>query len=183
MSLFTPTRTDRVGLKYLQYYKPHNVYHPGIDFNFGIGNQDEGQSVVAPTWAIVEYVSPNGYNGGLGNYVVLRHPTHGVWTRFLHLEKVFCKAGEKLAPEQLFALLGDTGTTSAHLHFEVLNQKGLDFIRDYYRPYGRYPTGLSRNRVAEMFLDPAKWLRESEHPLPPRPKRVSANSARAKMSL
>lgn len=161
-----PTRTDRTGLKFLQFYPRHNVFHPGIDFNYGIGDSDFGQPVIPPTWGITVYVSPRGTNGGLGNYLVLYHPHLKAWTRYLHLEGIFVTVGQKTPPKQPMALLGDSGTDNSHLHFEVLNERGLAFIRDFRRPYGRYPTGLSKQKVASMWLDPIRWIKENEHPLP-----------------
>lgn len=167
--LDTPTRTDRVGLHFLEYYAPHNVFHCGIDYNWGIGNQDEGQPVIPHTWGIVEYaglVSNGDMNGGLGNYLVLYYPHLNRWARFLHLEKILVKVGDKTPPKQAIALLGHTGTTSAHLHCEVLNQKGRDYIRNWWRPYGHYPSGLSKQAVASMWEDPDAFIRNNNHPVP-----------------
>src|ERR671917_76922 len=109
--LDTPTRTDRVGLGFLAYYPAHKVYHPGIDRNWGpYGNDDFGQPVIPHTWGIVEYVSPEGYNGGLGNYLVLYYPHLKRWARFLHLEKIIVKVGQKTPPKQTIAYLGSSGT-------------------------------------------------------------------------
>lgn len=164
MSLPSPTRTDRVGLSFGEYYAPHDCFHPGIDFNWGVGNQDLNQPVIAVTHGVVEYVSPQGYNGGLGNYVVIYHPWHGVWTRYLHLEKVFVTVGEMVVPDQVIALLGDEGTTSAHLHFEVLNWLGLSYIKDLSRPYGRYPRGLPLKQMLEKWIDPIAFLETNSQP-------------------
>lgn len=162
-----PTRFEenRTGLRFLQHYAPHNVYHSGVDYNFGYGNQDKGQLVITPTIGVVEYVSPRGTNGGLGNYIVIYHPNFGVWTRFLHLDSICVSIGQVLQRGQAIGTLGDSGTTSAHLHAECLNAKGLQFIKDYWRPYGRYPSGLSKQAVASMFIDFHRWVIENNHPL------------------
>lgn len=162
--LYIPTRTNKYGLKYLEYYPQHNVWHPGVDYNYGYGDDDRGQPVICPTWGVVEYVSPEGLNGGLGNYLVIYHPWHGVWTRYLHLETITVTVGQKVAPNQLIGTLGKTGTLSAHLHFEVLNYEGLLYVKHWGRPYGRYPTGLTKQEVAVLFRDPMTWLEESQHP-------------------
>lgn len=164
--LLYPTRLDsnRTGNGYLTYYAQHRVFHPGVDFNWGpSANADRGQPVFSPTWGIVEFVSPVGTNGGLGNYLVIDHPGLGVWTRYLHLDRIVVRRGDRIAPGQPIGMLGDSGTTSSHLHFEVLNQIGLDFIRRWHRPYGRYPVGLRKDEVASMFLDPIRWIEQSEH--------------------
>lgn len=164
-----PTKFDpkRYGNTYLQFYSIHDVFHPGADFNYGFGNDDKGQNVCAPTWGYVEYVSPIGFNGGLGNYIVLYHPHNGAWTRYLHLDQTFVRIGQKVAPGEVIGLLGATGTTSAHLHFEVLTYEGLCWIRDYYRPYGRYPEGMQKKEVASLWKDPILWLETEKHYIGP----------------
>jgi murein DD-endopeptidase MepM/ murein hydrolase activator NlpD len=162
-----PTRWDRFGLKYLQYWKPHDVFHCGVDYNWGIGNQDLGQPVWTPTYGVVEYVSPYGHNGGLGNYVVVYHPWHAVWTRYLHLDRMDCSIGQILERKGAIGTLGKTGSSYAHLHFEVLNHEGHQFIKHWNRPYGRYPSGLSKSKVASMFLDPITWIETNDHPKSP----------------
>jgi len=164
--LLYPTRfqTARTGNKFLDYYAPHDVFHPGVDFNWGLTrNADKGQPIFAPTWGIVEYVSPVGTNGGLGNYLVIKHPGLAVWTRYLHMDSITVNAGGRVAPGQTIGFLGDTGTVSAHLHMEVLNYKGLAFIRDARRPYGGYPVGVAKDEVAAMFVDPMKFIGENDH--------------------
>lgn len=173
-----PTRTDRTGLRFLQYHPAGNVWHCGIDFNWGpSANADKGQPVLCPTWGIVEYVSPDGFNGGLGLYVVIRHPHNGpAWTRYLHLDSVSVKVGQKVAPNEQIATLGSSGTATAHLHFEVLNENGLEFIREWKRPYGRYPTGMNKSFVAQRWLDPHLWLLTQKHyvaPDPPKPSKLT----------
>jgi len=39
--------TPHRGLTWLQWYGAHNVYHPGQDLNFGVGNDDKGAEVKA----------------------------------------------------------------------------------------------------------------------------------------
>lgn len=155
---YYPMKTDRAGLKYLQYYKSHNVYHPGIDFNWGTGNQDKGMPVFSPSWGVVEYVSSRLFNGGLGLYIVIYHPWEGVWTRYLHCDTSTVKIGQKVAPLQQIATVGNTGTSSSHLHFEVLTYDGLKWIKQWHRPYGRYPAGLPKKTVMEYWIDPIPWL-------------------------
>lgn len=157
-----PTRFDAFGNKFLDYYAPHDVYHPGVDYNYGKpANADLGQEIVACADGFVVYVSPPGDNGGLGQYLVMSHPDYGasgVWTRHLHLQAVLVSAGQFVKEGERIALLGDSGTATAHDHFEVMNERGLAFIRDYKVPYGRYPSGLSRAAVASMWLDPVRWV-------------------------
>ena len=161
-----PTRHEakRFGLRYLQYFPRQNVFHPGVDYNYGVGDQDKGQEVLSPTWGVVEYVSERGTNGGLGNYIVIRHPHNGpAWTRYLHLDSTEVLQGQTVAPGQLIGRLGDSGTDNAHLHFEVLTQKGIDWIKGHYRPYGKYPIGVKKKTVSELWMDPMEWIETQNH--------------------
>jgi len=167
-----PTRFDgrKTGNGFLAYYGGHNVYHPGVDFNWGANaNADKGQDVVAIASGVVVYVSPRGTNGGLGNYLVIHHPRLNVWTRCLHLDDVVVRAGDEVRQGQLVGFLGDSGTTSSHLHAEVLNAQGLAWIRDWRRPYGRYPEGLPKAVVAAMWLDPLRFIETTTEPAQPHP--------------
>jgi len=162
-----PTRFTALGNRFQEYYAPHRVYHPGVDYNFGPSpNADLGQDIVAAADGTVVYVSPAGTNGGLGLYVVMHHPDYGVWTRHMHLDAVFVVPGQFVKEGERIAAVGNSGTTTAHDHFEVLNEKGLAFIRDWSRPYGRYPTGLSKQAVGSMWLDPVRWVETAKPVLP-----------------
>jgi murein DD-endopeptidase MepM/ murein hydrolase activator NlpD len=170
MPLPNPTRTDRVGLKFLEYYKPHAVWHPGTDFNWGpLPNSDKGQPVTSPASGVVAYASPKGTNGGLGNYCVVYHPKLAVWTRYLHLDAIAVRPAQIVSQGQLLGHLGNSGPSTAHLHFEVVNAKGFEWVKNWHRPYGRYPSGLGKKEVASMWIDPVKWLKENTEspPLPP----------------
>lgn len=158
-TLFDP---NREGYGFLQ-KTDKGLFHPGVDYNNGYGDQDRGQEVWAPTWGTVEYVSPIGTNGGLGNYFVLCHPHNNAWTRYMHLEKIIVHIGETVYPKQICAYLGDTGTVSSHLHSEALTAEGIEFIKNYHRPYGRYSGGLSQDQVLRYWKDPIQWIETENH--------------------
>lgn len=58
--------SKQAGNRYLQYYKPHNVFHPGEDLNSGTGNMDLGQPVKSTINGIVRYI---GNDAGWGNHI------------------------------------------------------------------------------------------------------------------
>lgn len=61
----------------------------------------------------------SGWNGGYGNYIVIRHP-NGVQTLYAHNNQNFVGVGEYVSAGQTIAAMGNTGrSTGPHLHFEV----------------------------------------------------------------
>jgi len=147
------------GLKYLDYYPAHKVFHPGADLNAGTGNQDLGNTVVAPIDGEVEYVSPLGRsNGGFGNFIILYHPQYGIWTRYAHLRNFNVKVGERVNENEKIAEVGSSGTTYAHLHFEVFNDKCFELQKAHWRKFAYYPSNKSRQWVQEHYLDPLAFI-------------------------
>lgn len=61
----------------------------------------------------------SGWNGGYGNYIVIRHP-NGVQTLYAHNNSNLVGVGEYVQAGQQIATMGNTGrSTGPHLHFEV----------------------------------------------------------------
>lgn len=59
------------------------------------------------------------WNGGYGNYVVIKHP-NGVQTLYSHFGGVLVGVGQEVVQGQVLGYIGMTGkTTGPHLHFEV----------------------------------------------------------------
>lgn len=60
-----------------------------------------------------------GWNGGYGNYVVIKH-ANGVQTLYAHASSVSVSVGDTVELGEVIARVGLTGqTTGPHLHFEV----------------------------------------------------------------
>lgn len=89
--------------------------HNGIDFGAPIGTQ-----VYAALGGVVTLVrGDNGWNGGYGNYAVIKH-SNGVQTLYAHLDSVLVDQGQNVSKGQSIARSGNTGqSTGPHLHFEV----------------------------------------------------------------
>jgi murein DD-endopeptidase MepM/ murein hydrolase activator NlpD len=85
--------------------------HYGIDLAAG-----EGRAVTAAARGVVVHA---GWAHGHGLAVEIRH-SGDLTTRYSHLSRVFCTAGDAVEQGDLVGLVGSTGrTTGAHLHFEV----------------------------------------------------------------
>ena len=61
----------------------------------------------------------SGWNGGYGNYVVIKH-ANGAQTLYAHLSTVYASVGEQVGSGEQIGIIGNTGkSTGIHLHFEV----------------------------------------------------------------
>lgn len=61
----------------------------------------------------------SGWNGGYGNYIVVRH-SNGTQTLYAHLSQNYVGVGAWVAAGETIGAMGNTGrSTGTHLHFEV----------------------------------------------------------------
>ena len=92
--------------------KGASTYHKGIDWAI-----PSGSAVCASSGGTVTRA---GWGSGYGYVVYIQHPD-GKQTRYGHLSKVLCKAGQTVKQGEKIALSGNTGvSTGPHLHFEIL---------------------------------------------------------------
>lgn len=79
----------------------------------------EGTPIRAASGGKVIVSLASGYNGGYGQYVVIRH-SNGVQTLYAHLSQNEVSVGESVEAGQIIGRMGNTGrSTGPHLHFEV----------------------------------------------------------------
>jgi murein DD-endopeptidase MepM/ murein hydrolase activator NlpD len=85
--------------------------HEGMDISNRVGTQ-----VIAPGSGMI---SDTGNDLSHGKFVVISHG-FGMTTRYIHLNKVLVRAGQKVNRGDKVAELGTSGkTTGPHLHYEV----------------------------------------------------------------
>lgn len=90
----------------------------GVDLAAATGTQ-----ILAAASGQVIISRPSGWNGGYGNYIVIKHP-NGTQTLYAHLSANHVSTGEWVTKGQLIGLMGNTGkSTGPHLHFEVRGAK------------------------------------------------------------
>jgi len=78
-----------------------------------------GTAVYAAASGEVVIARMGGWNGGYGNYIVIRH-SGGVQTLYAHLNSVQVSPGQQVSAGQTIGSIGSTGrSTGPHLHFEV----------------------------------------------------------------
>jgi LysM repeat protein len=64
-----------------------------------------------------------GWNGGYGNYIVIKH-ANGTQTLYSHNNVNYVSAGDKVKQGEVIGTVGATGkVTGAHLHFEIRGAK------------------------------------------------------------
>ncbi len=86
----------------------------GVDLAGG-----SGSTIRAAAAGEVIVAKAAGWNGGYGNYIVIRHG-NGVQTLYAHLSSVSIAPGDYVAQGQTIGGMGNTGkSTGTHLHFEV----------------------------------------------------------------
>jgi murein DD-endopeptidase MepM/ murein hydrolase activator NlpD len=127
--------------------------HLGIDYGAPVGTPVQaigsGRVLVA------------GHKAGEGNYVQLRH-SGGYETMYLHLSKMFVRAGEQVEIGKIIGLVGSTGlSTGPHLDFRFL-QRGQYKNFEHLGLPPADPVG-KENR-AEFQTVREKWLPLLEHP-------------------
>ena len=86
-------------------------FHSGID----IANSS-GVKIKAAGGGIVTYA---GYNGGYGNFIIIKHG-YGYESLYAHNRRLLVKRGDQVSKGDIIAEMGSTGrSTGPHLHFEV----------------------------------------------------------------
>jgi LysM repeat protein len=78
-----------------------------------------GMAIRAAAAGEVIVSKSSGWNGGYGNYIVVRH-SNGTQTLYAHLSANYVGVGAWVAAGETIAAMGNTGrSTGTHLHFEV----------------------------------------------------------------
>lgn len=92
----------------------------------GASTNHKGIDFAAPTGTAI-YAAADGtvttarYSGNAGNLVIINHG-NGLQTYYMHCNKIFVKAGQKVTKGQNIAEVGTTGnSTGPHLHFQVMS--------------------------------------------------------------
>jgi len=86
----------------------------GVDLGAG-----SGTPVLAAASGEVIVSKGSGWNGGYGNYIVVKH-ANGTQTLYAHLSKNAVGVGARVSAGEVIGYVGSTGrSTGPHLHFEV----------------------------------------------------------------
>jgi LysM repeat protein len=82
-----------------------------------------GTSLLAAADGQVIIARFGGWNGGYGNYIVIRHP-NGTQTLYAHASRIDVSAGDTVNQGDIIGAVGSTGkSTGPHVHFEIRGAK------------------------------------------------------------
>ena len=148
-SQFNPRRLNPVTKKITS--------HNGIDFAVSRGTPvlsiGEGEVVIAR------------YSGSAGNFIAIRHGRQYT-TRYMHMDKILVKAGQKVKKGDQIGLSGNTGrSTGPHLHYELhIDGKPVNPLTATL-PVSEGLTGKSKTTFLAQFKEVKnKLLFENEQP-------------------
>ncbi|BFM49055.1 peptidoglycan DD-metalloendopeptidase family protein [Marinomonas sp. THO17] len=131
----------------------HRAPHNGVDLATPVGTK-----ILATGDGVVTRVASHKY---AGKYIVIDY-TGPYGARYLHLNKILVKKGQKVKRGQVIALSGNTGrTTGAHLHYE-LHVRG----RPVNPMTAKIPTAQSvpSEQMPEYEASVARWIDMMSHP-------------------
>lgn len=95
--------------------------HNGVDIG-----APEGTNILAAAAGEVIISRTGGWNGGYGNYIVIRH-SNGTQTLYAHNSANYVSAGNRVEQGEVIGAVGHSGSVSGptgnHLHFEIRGAK------------------------------------------------------------
>lgn len=156
------------GYTFLDYDPSFGAYHPGEDYNWSEhqgGNEDLGQDVKAAGSGIVVHASDA--TTGYGKLVVIKHQlgynlkrfvkdtygidTNEIYSLYAHLDQWSVKVGDSVKAGDRIGSVGKTGTTWAHLHFELYAPIG-DLLKTDWRFYPSVAKGWTKEKTKQYYL-------------------------------
>ncbi len=142
-----------------------NALHPGIDWNWGAGEDDFGKPVQAIANGVVVHQSKQ--DGiGYGVIVVLKHEltdqlrafvkerynidTPSLYSFYAHLKEELLDDGQEIERGDLIGYVGKSGTTVSHLHSELYKP----IPGTSWRYWPTLKDGWDADRLRKYYVDP-----------------------------
>lgn len=106
--------TDTFGHRRSYNGSPYNYFHSGLDFCYNYNN--EVNEIYSPASGVVVFAGPLVVRG---NAVLIDHGM-GIYSGYLHQEKILVEVGERVETGQVIGIVGETGRVNGpHLHLEI----------------------------------------------------------------
>ena len=162
-----PNTGSWAGYDYLQW--TGSCIHPGIDYNWGYGEQDKGKPVFAIANGLVEKcLYWNGTTKGFGDHVFIKHildfdyELDGrkfkkgdiLYSHYCHLDTITIKEGQEVNVGDKIGTCGGSGGWPSHLHIELRRAmgKGYDF----------WPKGYSAEWIKDRYFDIYQFVEDNK---------------------
>jgi len=160
-----PNTGNWAGYEYLQW--TGDVFHPGIDYNWGAGEQDKGKPIFAIANGIVEKtIKWDGKTKGFGNHILIKHilgfdyELNGrqfkkgdiLYSHYCHLDTIDCKEGQEVSKGDKIGTCGGSGGWPSHLHIELRKALGYDF----------WPIGYTAEWIKERYFDVYQFVEDNK---------------------
>lgn len=124
--------------------------HTGADLNWNtpVWNADAGAPAVACADGVITYARNTG--GAWGNLVVIEHGER-LYSRYGHLQDIAVQLGQRVRLGELVGHIGETGTSTPHLHFDISTTDRL-------ATYPQHWPGDDVAGVAAHYVDPKAFV-------------------------
>lgn len=155
-----PNTSSWAGYDFLQW--TGDTYHPGLDYNYGAGEEDRGKPVRCVGNGFVEKcIKWDGVTKGFGNHVFVKHTLEdgAVWySHYCHLDSITCTEGQDIDMGAEIGRCGGSGGWPSHLHLEMRKPigKGYEF-------WPKPANGFSKEWIAANYCDPYGFIEKRKY--------------------
>ncbi len=157
-----------------------DAYHPGIDWNWGSGEQDNGMPVQAIANGVCVHTSEQA-SIGYGEIVVLKHElteemyqfiktkynidARIIYSFYAHMKDSNVKLNQEVERGDLIGWIGKSGTTVSHLHQELY--KSVPGTTWRYWP--KLSAGWTLDKLKQYYMDTYDLIQNQPINAPPPP--------------
>lgn len=101
-------------------FNGYNEWRGGNHYGIDIGDKEiAGANIYAPLDGTVIKAAGEGWNGGMGSYIIIDHGS-GLSTVYAHCREVNVTSGQRVSQGEVIGTVGKSGwSTGNHLHFEI----------------------------------------------------------------
>jgi murein DD-endopeptidase MepM/ murein hydrolase activator NlpD len=154
-----PNTSSWAGYDYLQW--TGDTYHPGLDYNYGAGEEDKGKPVLCIGNGFVEKcLKWDGVTKGFGNHVFIKHTLEdgSVWySHYCHLNSITCSEGVDIDMGAEIGKCGGSGGWPSHLHLEIRKPIGKGYA------FWPKPPTYTKEWIATNYTDPYGFIEKRKY--------------------
>ena len=108
----------------------YDEWRGGMHYGVDLSGMNGSSQVYSYQSGVVLEAAGDGWNYGMGSYIVLDHGS-GLVTVYAHLGRVDVSEGEQVEKGEIIGMTGETGySTGIHLHFEIRENGEISPVMD-----------------------------------------------------